>query len=82
MSPHTHVAEKPEATVRCHLVVYLRYLLDLLVIRSDTEPDEAEWSRETIKHVDLCDQVALLEEMLGRIEPSRPRSHYGYTERL
>ena len=77
---HLHIAEEPECLFLGDAVEHPRDVLDLLVIRGDAETYEAERSRETIEHVDLDVNIALLEKVVGGIKPGRPRPDDGHPE--
>ena len=77
---HLHIAEEPKRLFLGDAVEHPRDVLDLLVIRGDTKTHQAERSRETIEHVDLDVNVALLEKVVGGIKPSRPRSDDSHPE--
>src|SRR5881628_1568048 len=49
------------------------------MIRRHSRPHESPGCRQPLEHVDLGDDIRGLEELIGRIEAGRPRSHDGYT---
>src|SRR6476646_7452510 len=70
---HLDVAEEAEARPRSGLLERARDGLDVLVVRPDTQADEAVRRRQTVEQVDLDRRIVALQECVGGVEPGRPR---------
>src|SRR5262249_55945972 len=73
--PDLDVAQEAEAGPRRDLLECARDSLELGVIRSDAEADEAPRRRKAFDHVDLDGGILAREEVSGGIERRGPGSH-------
>ena len=57
-------------------------VLDTLMVRRNAAPDQAEWSRKPVEHVNLDMQIRLLQQIIGCIEGGGTGANDGDAEWL
>ena len=73
-----HVAVVPEPRIGSDLVVGGRHGLDFLMVRRHAAPYQPVRRRQPLQHVDLDDQLFLVQQVFGDVEAARARPHNGH----
>ena len=73
-----HVAVITKPGIGGNLVVGRRNGLDFLMVRRHTATHQSVWRRQPLQHVNLDDEIFLIQQVFGDIEAARARSNNGH----
>ena len=81
VGPVFHVAVVAESRIGSDLVVGCRHRLDLLMVRRHAAAHQPVWRWQPLKHVDLYDQIFLVQQVFGDVKAARACPHNGHPQR-